>query len=533
MCGQHVANINATIAGLPTVTSALRSKMKSASCSRGASVLGGNVINSHEDSMLKVAHNFMSLSTILSAQRPANPPPSFCSPYDKPYQSFSSSCIPSSGSCSVGCQAKEFINVIPHFTRDMYDMAYDLEVYKKETSSLDCTMCPNTNSVQNVVSTWQNLGNSVSGSINVGSSGTLIAYINAGLGSNLADAMSQTSAFMTSGTDCSQCLVNKLQQNKVKKYKKCSNYVRNRSSGSGESSYSCQQKCYNTVKRSRHVHKRCHGHGRKQAFMKNKNIFRQFNDNVCSTFTLFNQAMTNLYTSANKIISTSIRNNLLNFKSTLNSLNETFGVILNNISNYANTTMADKHGELMTILTNSSEFVTNQTSDFLQQIGDIELYPSCQEFGNMTLDLQTDFNSDLMTCHEEADNILDRVALNTTLYLAFLGDRFNEFSTNCDTCVQNYCGSFACLSMIFIPITTISNCIASVNSAANAFKPIAYVHGNYTYNGIKENCTIAVRTAQNCSEMKVQAAQAALQALRANYASCKLSYTTTTTTPSE
>lgn len=542
-CARHVTDVNTTLANLAATTASLRTNLKSDKCSKDTATLGGNVIDSHEDGMQKIGHGFMSIATILAAQRPTSPPPFYCRTYDPPYQSYSSSCLPPAGSSAVatiGCQSKEFVNFVPFFTRDIYNFALDFETSRKEVSSIDCSMCPDTSTVQAVIMMWNNLSISVNASTGVTSTGSLMAYVNATLGGKFTQAMNETSKLMQNCSNCSACLVDRLQQNKVKNFRQCKNGVINKSSGSGEKTLSCQQKCQNTIKRSKATVQKHQHHCRKKAFTRQQAIFDQLNANIFATFSLFSQALANLSSSAAQIwniFNYAIRTSLVNLQTTLISLNKTFNVIMNNITVYTTTTLNTTHSTLNATLYNATDFVTNLTSNFVQQVADdIDLYPCCQEFGNKSLAIQTNYSQDVVTCFADGDNITDSIALNVTLQLAFMGNAFNTFSNSCDSCIRQSCTSFTCLNG-FVPVATISNCINSVNTAASGFAANAFALGNFTFNGVKTNCTNVIELVQNCTESKVRAAVVALQKVQAEYELCKQNqtcdaFTTTTTTTS-
>lgn len=448
--GRLIVGINATastnaqssVAMLATIDAA-------ANLSPSARILGAVIAYETEDTTNQVSFSVFGMVAIMSGKRPqsASWAVQFMDPdYPPPSPALPPPDNNSAPNATVGVQAQVFVTWCAYLMRDIANAGGSCEDMKDGTVAPNCS-CPNTTSVQDVLSKWNNTCGAIALNVNVTASGTLIAYVNATLGTNITDAVNATQSLLQSIGSCSQCLVNQVKQDNVKMYRSCVGGK----SGSGEAK-SCGDYLKKCSDQNRRVLKKYANHKRKRAVRKRVGLFQ----NVASTLVIIlsgmDTASSNLQTTSNslnfwngglQIAFNNLNQQMKSFRLLIQilttSIQNNATVAVNSTQSNVNETLVNATAAVTAICTNLTSLIANDSS----------LYPTCQNFTNVVTLIQANFTTNVHACMATCDNNTDSISAQHGDILANFTLTFQGFMNLTDKCYANECNSKTVPSLFF------------------------------------------------------------------------------------
>lgn len=404
-----------------------------------------------EEASRRTAYDALALINLINGRRPQT------SPFDLAGFDFAYP-IPSTGlprpgdrtRASVGLQASEFLKFVPYMFRDLKQFEEDFNDLKKQVSG-DC-VCPNSVMMQTAIDLWLKVNASVSTQVSsTDTTLSLIQKLDASANTEVTIAFSSINNLLNIYKSCSQCLLTNVVNNGTKYIKFYCGGEPKYNSISNEDDKSCIGHGRRAISRVAKIHRRHVFHRRKRNIKAQNNLYGRVTSQANNMISYLEISMKNFNTNLTLVRSGTYKTALTSVRNTVQIFNANLRTSLNFINQFTATAVTQLNAAIMGTIQNATQTVSSNVQNFSQTIvNNSELYPCCLHFANTTLDLEANFTNNLIKCAQDADDLINVIAVNLTSFFVNFGNFHTQQMRNMDRCVNNVCSSIRILNF-FIP----------------------------------------------------------------------------------
>lgn len=443
--GRVIVAINGTLDGNANAAIGMRALID-ANTAHADGILVNAVSFDFQSSTEYISSDIFAIMNILAGKRP-DVSPFFSAAFDPiiPISNLlPSSSDNSSPFASIGVQASEFVKMCVVIKQDIFNAAQQCEEYKNVSRDSGCTSCANTTTIQTLIEAWNNTCVKIEQHVNVTiTNGTLIAQVNSTIGGNITAAINATNNFLVEMKNCSQCLVQEFKSSRSKMFKKCITG----SSGSGSGAGSGEKTCADRQKESaKKFAKACQVHmknKRKHAQRRRTGFKNKAQSVASSVIAVMDQTLVNFSSVINVIFASTLKDTFQALSITMGGFRATIEVLLSILINTVAVSINASQNILNGTLANATEQVFNGCKNFTDQVaGDSDLYPTCQHFGNATLQIQANFSLNIESvCMAPADNKTENATAIAGIIIANLTGNWQNIMSESDNCYSTCAAS--------------------------------------------------------------------------------------------